>query len=164
MSLFADEDPSIDYTERYDVYMSNLPSGAGYKDFLHYAQLINLPQEAFRRYDMGSDDANIAKYGQKTPPDYDMSLLDFPIAILAGQQDLLADAKDVAWTHEQLKAKTIFFHEYYLGHMSFAIAKDMSWFTVDTMAIVNYYNGKCDSETINSNFTVGNEKCKKENE
>jgi hypothetical protein len=76
----------------------------------------------------------------------------------------LADAKDVAWTHEQLKAKTIFFHEYYLGHMSFAIAKDMSWFTVDTMAIVNYYNGKCDSETINSNFTVGNEKCKKENE
>jgi hypothetical protein len=37
MSLFADEDPSIDYTERYDVYMSNLPSGAGYKDFLHYA-------------------------------------------------------------------------------------------------------------------------------
>ena len=37
MSIFADEDPSIDYTERYDVYMSNSPSGASYRNFLHYA-------------------------------------------------------------------------------------------------------------------------------
>lgn len=36
LTLFADADPSIDYTERYDVYMSNTPSGAGYKDFAHY--------------------------------------------------------------------------------------------------------------------------------
>lgn len=36
LSGFADEDPTVDYTERYDVYMSNVPSGAGYKDFVHY--------------------------------------------------------------------------------------------------------------------------------
>jgi len=36
MSIFLDEDPTIDYTERYDVYMSNLPAGAGYRDLLHY--------------------------------------------------------------------------------------------------------------------------------
>lgn len=160
MSLFADEDPTIDYTDRYDVYMSNLPSGAGYKNFLHYAQLIDQPQECFRRYDMGSEKANMAKYGQKYPPDYDMSLIDFPIAILAGQQDLLADAQDVAWTHQQLSAVTVFYHMYYLGHMSFAIAKDMSWFTVDTMAIVNHYNNKCHESTASSKFTIGNEKCK----
>jgi hypothetical protein len=51
MSLFADEDPTIDYTERYDVYMSNEPSGAGFRNFLHYAQLIDLNVEAFRRWD-----------------------------------------------------------------------------------------------------------------
>ena len=28
MALVADEDPTIDYTERYDVYMSNLPAEA----------------------------------------------------------------------------------------------------------------------------------------
>jgi len=59
MSMFADEDPKIDYTERYDVYMSNLPSGAGYRNFVHYAQLINAKTEVFRRYDYDSDDANI---------------------------------------------------------------------------------------------------------
>ena len=36
MSGFADEDPTIDYTERYDTYMSNIPSGAGYKIYDHY--------------------------------------------------------------------------------------------------------------------------------
>jgi hypothetical protein len=56
----------------------------------------------------------------------------------------LADPKDVAWTSEQLKKSIIFNHEYYLGHMSFAIAKDMSWFSVDVMAILNHYNNKCD--------------------
>lgn len=44
--------------------------------------------------------------------------------------------------------------------MSFAIAKDMSWFDVDTLAILNHFNGKCSLSTINSNFTVGNEACK----
>ena len=37
LSIVIDADPSIDYTERYDVYTSNSPSGAGYRSFLHYA-------------------------------------------------------------------------------------------------------------------------------
>jgi len=36
LGKLMDLDPSIDYTERYDMYMSNLPSGAGYHDFEHY--------------------------------------------------------------------------------------------------------------------------------
>ena len=84
LSLFADKDPSIDYTERNDVLMSNTPSGAGYTVFVHYGQLIPLKTETFRRYDMGSANANIKKYGQSTPPDYDLKLLDFPLAIFSG--------------------------------------------------------------------------------
>ena len=38
MHWFIDLDPTIDYSKRYDMYMSNLPSGAGYLDFAHYAQ------------------------------------------------------------------------------------------------------------------------------
>ena len=159
MSLFADEDPSIDYTERYDMYMSNEPAGAGYKDFVHYGQLIPLKTETFRRYDMGSANANIKKYGQKTPPDYDLKLLDFPLAIFSGSKDMLADPEDVAWLSKQVAGTTIFNHQYYLGHMSFAIAKDMSWWTVDAMAILNHYNGICDKTTQGSRFEIGNQKC-----
>lgn len=85
-----------------------------------------------------------------------MSALEFPIAMFAGTEDLIAERSDVAWTHKQLKNQTIFFHEYYLGHMSFAIAKDKSWFTVDVMSVVNHYNQKCDVSTAGSNFQEGN--------
>jgi lysosomal acid lipase/cholesteryl ester hydrolase len=85
MSLIADEDPTIDYTERYDVYMSNLPAGASYRNIVHYAQLINLPYEEFLRWDYESKEENIKVYGQPTPPAYDLSLLDFPLAVLYGQ-------------------------------------------------------------------------------
>ena len=36
MQAFADGDPTIDNTDRYDVYMSNLPAGAGYRNIVHY--------------------------------------------------------------------------------------------------------------------------------
>lgn len=158
MSGFADEDPTIDYTERYDMYMSNVPSGAGYKDFTHYGQGISgASTESFKRYDMGSAKANNAKYGQDSPPDYDLKLLKFPLAVFSGSKDLLADPLDVKWTVAQMKDTIIFDHEYYLGHMSFAIAKDMSFFTVDTMAILNHYNGACDESTKDSLFKIGNE-------
>jgi pimeloyl-ACP methyl ester carboxylesterase len=37
MKMFTDADPKIDNTSRYDVYMSNLPAGAGYRNLIHYA-------------------------------------------------------------------------------------------------------------------------------
>ena len=160
MAVFADADPSIDYTERYDVYMSNLPSGASFRNFVHYAQNIAQQKQVFHRLDYESERANLEVYGTSSPPSYDMSLIDFPIAILAGEKDLLADPKDVEWTYEQLKHTTIFYYMYYLGHMSFAIAKDMSWFTVDTMALLNHYNGMCDQSTLDSNYLEGNEACR----
>ena len=158
MSIFADADPAIDNTDRYDVYMSNLPGGAGYKNIVHYGQLIAHDVECFLRYDHGEKE-NQARYGQKTPPSYDMSLIDFPIAILSGSGDKLADPQDVKWTSEQLAHTLIFNHEYYMGHMSFAIGKDMSWFSVDCMAMLNHYNQRCDRSTLGSKFEVGNEKC-----
>lgn len=160
LSLFTDADPSIDYMDRMDVYMSNEPSGASYRNIVHYGQLCNQLKPAFMRYDYESAKENKKHYGQATPPEYDLKKLDFPIAMFSGSQDLLADPRDVAWTNEQLKDTVIFKHEYYMGHMSFAIGKDMSFFTVDVMSILNHYNNKCSVETINSKFEIGNEKCK----
>jgi len=36
MSMTCDVDPTIDYTERYDVYMSNVPAGASVYNLFHY--------------------------------------------------------------------------------------------------------------------------------
>lgn len=85
-------------------------------------------KEAFRRFDYGKE-TNLAKYGQEAPPDYDMSLIKFPVGIFSGDTDKMADPKDVKWTAQQLNHTLVFNKEYHLGHLSFAIAKDMSFFT-----------------------------------
>ena len=112
---------------------------------------MNKDEHNFKRYDYGADE-NFKKYGNIAPPDYDLSLLDFPIAIFSGSQDGFAHPEGVKWTVSQLKKTLIFDHEYYLGHLSFAIGKDMSFMTVDTMAILNHYNGACDEKTKDSLF------------
>jgi len=84
LSVIMNKDPSTDYPDRFDVYASNVPSGASTKDFWHYAQFFQAKTPTFNRYDYGSDELNMNKYNQTTPPDYDLSLLDFPIAIFGG--------------------------------------------------------------------------------
>lgn len=94
-----------------------------------------------------------------------MKAIDFPIAIMSGSKDLLADPQDVKWTAAQLNHTLVFNHEYYLGHMSFAIAKDMSFFTVDALAILNHFNGKkqetCSAEFDGTNYGPRHEFCQK---
>ena len=158
MGMFVDNDPTVDDQDRYPVMMSYLPAGCGYKNIIHYGQGINRKTQGYWRYDYGKKE-NVKKYGSETPPQYDLSKIDYPVAILGGSQDLLADTKDVDWLNEQIKEHVVFYHQYYLGHISFAIAKDMSWFTVDVMALVNHYNNICQESTLGSRFEEGNAKC-----
>lgn len=53
-------------------------------------------------------------------------MIDFPVAVMYGSNDMLADPEDVAWTMAQLQNTLVFSKEYNLGHFSFAMAKDMS--------------------------------------
>lgn len=87
---------SIDNTDRKDMYVSNLPSGASARCYVHYGQLIHQKEPAFLRYDFGETE-NMKRYGQATPPAYNISAIEFPIAIASGSLDDLADPKDVAW-------------------------------------------------------------------
>lgn len=55
--------------------------------------------------------------------------------------DKLGDERDVDWLYDTIKdtAPVVFYHQYYLGHASFAIAKDMSWFEVDVVYLLKEY-------------------------
>jgi len=75
MSFFIDKDPGIDYHGRNDMVMSNLPSGAGWRNYAHYGQLLAPGPHSFKRYDQGTAQKNFDKYGQITPPEYDLKKL-----------------------------------------------------------------------------------------
>ena len=53
-----DMDPKVDNLDRLDMVVSNVPAGAGYKNLMHYAQLINCKTEQSIRYDYESAEAN----------------------------------------------------------------------------------------------------------
>lgn len=64
----------LDNTDRKDMYVSNLPSGASAYSYMHYGQLIHQKEPVFKRLDHGHD-GNMAKYGQAEPPSYDLSAI-----------------------------------------------------------------------------------------
>ena len=48
--------------------------------------------------------------------------------MFVGNKDELADVKDNKWALEQMKNAAVHYQEYNLGHMTFMIGKDMSYF------------------------------------
>ena len=145
---------TLDNTSRADVMISNYPCGAGYRNILHFLQLFNnLFSDYFKRYDHGSE-MNYKLYGQSSPPSYNLTNLQFPIALQSGKHDPIGHPNDVDWL--ETKVKPFFSAEYKLEHMSFMIAKNMSWFQIDTIAALNYNNHKCDISTQNSSCTICN--------
>jgi len=109
---------------------------------MHYGQQIHTEKERFKRFDYYDDEINRAHYNQTKPPDYDLSLIDLPLAIMSGDLDKLADPKDVAWLVTQLEHTMVFNKQYHLGHLGFAIGKDMSWLPNDAMPLIAEYNPK----------------------
>jgi len=64
-----------------------------------------------------------------------------PIALFGGLEDELGDPTDVEWLRNRLGDNVVFYKQYpFLGHMTFAIGIDMSFFQVDAMALIKQYN------------------------
>eukprot|EP00352_Strombidinopsis_acuminata_P002349 CAMPEP_0176379592 /NCGR_PEP_ID=MMETSP0126-20121128/30467_1 /TAXON_ID=141414 ORGANISM="Strombidinopsis acuminatum, Strain SPMC142" /NCGR_SAMPLE_ID=MMETSP0126 /ASSEMBLY_ACC=CAM_ASM_000229 /LENGTH=213 /DNA_ID=CAMNT_0017742433 /DNA_START=549 /DNA_END=1190 /DNA_ORIENTATION=- len=130
LDMFADDDPSVDNQSRLDVALSMVPSGAGYMDFLHYAQSIKSGDLLSM---IMEKELNMKIYGTETPPDYPIENISIPIALVAGSEDELGDPTDVQWLYDRIKDTVVFFETYKLGHMSFAISYDMTWFSIDVV-------------------------------
>ena len=55
--------------------------------------------------------------------------------MIVGNKDEAADYVDAEWVKSQLKT-LVFYQEYPLGHSSFFVAKDFTFFTKDVMNIL----------------------------
>ena len=79
------------------------------------------------------------KYGQKTPPPVDLSkITTVPVAMFVGLVDDLGDPADNRWARSQIGGNVKFYQEYSLGHSSFMVAKDMSYFD-DVFTVLDQY-------------------------
>ena len=73
------------------VILGHYPGGSSTKNFVHFKQFVKV--EIFREFDYGSK-KNMIKYGQTTPPLYDLTKINLPVHLYVGKYDRLADLKD----------------------------------------------------------------------
>ncbi|XP_062594628.1 gastric triacylglycerol lipase-like [Saccostrea cucullata] len=86
---------------RIPVYVRDHPAGTSVQNIIHYSQAI-LSGE-FLMFDYGSAAENMKHYNQTTPPLYDVTKMETPVAIFSGGQDWLADPTDVKSLLPQIK-------------------------------------------------------------
>ena len=67
------------------------------------------------------------KYGQPTPPHYDLSQIkDFPISLICGMNDMLSSPVDYKNLNKLLinNGNKVDFREYEVGHLGLLVPKD----------------------------------------
>ncbi|KAF7141171.1 hypothetical protein RHSIM_Rhsim06G0169000 [Rhododendron simsii] len=102
------------------------PQPTATKNMLHLAQMVR--QGTIAMYDYGSKDDNNKRYGQPTPPVYNMSSIpnDLPLFLAHGGQDYLSDPADVQTLmgalsdHDANKLVVLYPEEY--AHLDFTLA------------------------------------------
>ena len=111
------------------VYFKHYPCGSSLKCLIHFIHIIK--SKKFIYYDYKKE-ANFALYHQAEPPEYDLSVIkDFPIMLIGGELDKLGTPEDIKWLNDELaKNNNVIYYKIVpnMGHLTFLIAKDFSWF------------------------------------
>jgi len=71
---------------------------------------MQLEEEGFKRFDWGVE-GNMREYGTQSPPDYHIENIKYPVAVMYGSKDALADPLDVQWTMSKLQDTLVFSKE-----------------------------------------------------
>ena len=101
---------------RLEVYEAHYKQSTSTKDMIHFAQLIRF--KCVQKFDYGSAEANMARYNQTTPPQYNISALQVPTVLVTGGNDWLGDPRDESWLTETIYntvQKIIFIDKYSHG-------------------------------------------------
>merc|ERR1719159_2213849 len=83
---------TMDDANSISKFAEYFPCGTSFKNMLHFAQ--GAKHNSFRRFDYGSL-KNMQVYGQRIPPNYNLSAYRVPTALFVADGDLLADPGDV---------------------------------------------------------------------
>lgn len=131
-------------SSRLEVYMSETPAGTSVKNMAHWSQGVTT--DAFQMYDYGCDILscpNEQHYGQKTPPQYPLNAIKVPIGLFYGDDDYLADPKDVQRIIDETAAGVVVYASQVadFAHMDFTWGEDANTQVyANVMALINKYN------------------------
>lgn len=126
---------------RADVYLTHTPAGTSVRNMDHWTQAVR--SETFKKYDWGSKETNFEKYGQTTPPIYNLSAVNVPTAVFGGGNDFLADPNDVDRLMSDLRNGTVVYFNFQqdYSHLDFVWAMDAkTTIYPQVLSLVQQYN------------------------
>ena len=135
LGLISDEDSKqCNDKNAISVYLNHFPCGCSLKCLIHFIQIIDNKKFVFFDY---QKEANFHIYYQITPPEYDFSKIkDLPIILIGGENDKLSTREDIKWLVNELNENVIYAKIVEnMGHLSFLIGKDFTWFN-DVLKII----------------------------
>ncbi|XP_054263930.1 lipase 3-like [Macrosteles quadrilineatus] len=117
--MFSTE--SIVFTIEKDLLQkvfAHYPHPGSTKSVVHFLQIMNSGR--FCMFDYGPED-NMLRYNRSTPPEYDLSSVDIPVAIFYSHWDTMVSYQDVEWLASQLKNTILAYSvpKYKFAHLSF---------------------------------------------
>ena len=133
--LISDEDSKqCNNKNAMSVYLNHYPCGCSLKCLIHFIQIIENKRFIFFDY---QKEANFHIYNQVFPPEYDFSKIkDIPIILIGGEKDKLSTRGDIKWLLNELNENVIYAKIVEnMGHLSFMIGKDFTWFN-DVLKII----------------------------
>jgi len=113
-------------SSRMAVVAAHEPGGTSTKNMIKWSQAIRTG--IFQKFDYGAAE-NMKRYGQKSPPQYniaDLRGVSFPMYLVAGGKDLLADASDVSKLMPLLPESTVLDTVPEYAHLDFCWAMNAS--------------------------------------
>ena len=149
LSLVCDEKSSDDNDPiQLGVFLKHFPSGTSLKSLIHFISIFK--NKDFVHYDYGKE-ANMVIYNQKEPLPYNLkNIIDFPIMLLGGEDDMLSTPNDLNWLYQQIQNNVIYFKIFpNMGHASFLIGKSVDWFNIPLNIIEEKFKFSDNSESFN---------------
>ncbi|XP_053959851.1 lipase 3-like [Anastrepha ludens] len=100
----------VDADENYEHILTDMcgtvPVGASNKQLLHYIQLH--PSDGFQQFDYGSAVKNLRRYGQPSPPIYNLSSIKNCVTIYYSETDFMCPAKGVRRLGKELQCAELY--------------------------------------------------------
>lgn len=126
---------------RLPVFVSHTPAGTSVKNMVHYAQMVL--HKRFQKFDYGTD-MNRQVYGQGTPPEYNVTGINVPVALYWSLNDWFADPRDVAQLSMRLPKVVLDFRipDPTFTHLDFIIGLQAKALVYDPMMKLMFHYGK----------------------